>query len=594
MMNNHFFRAYLFIFLTLFIYSCANVVAPSGGPKDEDPPRVLRSTPANQSIRYQGDDVRIFFDEFVTLKNLNQNLLVSPPLPSQPEVRVRGRSIIMSVNDTLAENTTYVFFFGESIVDITEGNPIPNFRYVVSTGDFVDSLSVRGTVRNALTLEPEAGVFVMLYDNVYDSVPMKERPLYVSKTDANGRFTITNMRMSEYLMFALRDMNANFLYDNPDETIAFIDSLIRPEYAATVVFEEEPTDNDETEEFSETEEGNVSSDTISQARRRPLENDLVSYNMFLFKEKDTHQRILSASLIQRGKVNLAFRIPTDSVSIRDYRNPFDYDWYIPEYNPNRDTLTLWMPDMQRDSLFLEITDRGKVDSLRLSMIPRQPRTTGRRAATTADTIQPTTNLRASNLRTGNLLPYFQQPVIISETPLQSIDTENILLLMSDTIELVPEFRFTDNISRRLELTNNLENNGNYRLIFNKNSVYDIFGHTNDSVAFRFRTDNPENYGTILVNISLPQPNEQYILQLLNQKLELVSEKVISASNIYAFQHLNAGTYRLRLIHDENRNYKWDTGNYLQKIQPEPVFLLTEPIQARINWEIETIWIVQQE
>jgi hypothetical protein len=593
-MNNHFFRVNIFILIALVIYGCANVVAPSGGPKDEDPPTVLRSNPPNQSTRYQGDDVRIFFDEFVTLKNLSQNLLVSPPLPSQPEVKVRGRSIIMSLNDTLVQNTTYVFFFGEAIVDITEGNAIPNFRFVVSTGDFVDSLSVRGTVRNALTLEPEAGVFVMLYDNVYDSVPLKERPLYVSKTDANGRFTITNMRMSEYLMFALRDINANFLYDNPDETIAFIDSLIRPEYAATVVFEEKPTDNDETEEFSETEEGNVSSDTISQTRRRPDDKDLVSYNMFLFKEKDTHQRILSASLTQRGKVNLAFRIPTDSVSIRDYRDPFDYEWHIPEYNPTRDTLTLWMPDMKRDSLFLEITDRGRVDSLRISMTPRQPRTTGRRGAATADTIQPTTNLRASNLRAGNLLPYFQQPVFISETPLQSINTENILLLMSDSIELAPEFRFIDKLNRQLELANALENNGTYRLIFNKNSITDIFGHTNDSIAFRFRTDNAESYGTILVNISLPQPDEQYILQLLNPKLELISEKVISTSKTYAFQHLNAGTYRLRLIHDVNRNRQWDTGNYLQRIQPEPVFILAEPIQLRINWEIEMIWSVSKE
>jgi hypothetical protein len=593
------------LILVLFIAGCANVVAPTGGPTDEDPPVVLRSTPPNFSIHYQGDDVRIFFDEFVTLKDLNQNFLVSPPLKEDPEIRVRGRSIIMSIEDTLAENTTYVFFFGESIVDITEGNPIPNFQFVASTGDYVDSLSVRGKVTNAFTLEPEAGVYVMMYNNIYDSVPMLERPVYISKTNAEGEFRITNMREGEYLLFALLDMNFNYLYDTPDEKIAFADSLVSP------VFYEEPslpedTDVDEdenlepdkeqldheVEEFllpepdNDTENGDITDTltTTTKSKEHPF------YELFLFKERDTFQRILSTSLVERGKVSIVFRIPTDSVEIREYKELFADDWYIQELNTTRDSLTLWLPQTAGDTLFLEISDRGDViDSVRVSLTLRAPR--GRR--TVEDTTETFLNVRPLNIRQGGVLPYFEKLLLEAQYPLQTANLEKIEFFVSDSVPVEPAFRFLDEVKRRIELTNALLPDSSYRIFIPPATLTDIFGNVNDTLNLKFKTNNPEQYGSILVNINLPKDEEQYILQLLSNDLEnVIDEKIISEDRVYHFNHLAGNNFRLRLIHDKNRNEKWDTGDYLNKIQPEPVFIYSEPIQARLNWEVEVIWNLQ--
>ncbi|MFO7977675.1 MAG: Ig-like domain-containing protein, partial [Bacteroidales bacterium] len=225
------------LLLVLGLFSCANPVAPTGGPVDEEPPQVVRSTPENYATNFQGGQVRIYFDEYVQLRDINNKLLISPPLETMPEIRLRGRSIIMNIEEELRPNTTYNFFFGDAIVDITENNPMLNFQFVVATGDFVDSLSVMGQVLDAFTLAPmEEGTYVMLYDEYYDSIPYKEKPVYLSKTNAEGDFWIHNMREGEFKVFALQDLNSNFIYDLPEERIAFLDSLVTPTFDFLALF----------------------------------------------------------------------------------------------------------------------------------------------------------------------------------------------------------------------------------------------------------------------------------------------------------------------------------------------------------------------
>ena len=601
---------WIFIALPVFCFSCANVVAPIGGPIDEDPPVVLRSNPPNYSTYYRGGDVRIFFDEFVELRNLRQNMLVSPPLNKDPEVRVRGRSIIMSVSDTLLENTTYNFFFGESIVDITEGNAIPNFQFVVSTGSYVDSLSVQGTVVNALTLKPEEGVFVMMYNNIYDSVPMLERPVYLSKTNKEGDFLITNMRDGEYMIFALKDMNSNFLYDNPDEKIAFLDSLISPVYMGETdhfqgIEDEEVSGEEETteEQVDDSEadgqirnNGFVADDSISIDTFSPgTATVFPSYELFLFQEKDTVQRLVSASLAGRGKVNLAFRIPSDSVVVKEYENPFDRDWYIPEYSKNKDTLTLWMPGLVRDTLRLEVSDRGHViDSVTVSMLARPGR--GRGAVREAVETEPVLTITAPSLAGRGVHPYHKKFELKSQTPLDRFDIDLFQLYLNDSIPTEVDFQFTDDVQRTLQMSSLLEPDSAYKLLILPGSITDMFGVQNDTLSFRFRLNNEENYGAIIVNLTLPETDDrQYILQLLDQKMEnIVDEKIITQSGIYHFRHLGASTFGIRLVFDENKNGKWDTGHYMRGRQPERVKIYPEKVQSRLNWEIEILWDISMD
>ena len=644
------FRNLIFLFSLLFAAACANIVAPTGGPRDEDPPVVLRSAPPNYSTHYKGEDVRIFFDEFVELKNLRQNMLVSPPLENDPEVRVRGRSIIMSIEDTLAANTTYNFFFGESIVDITEGNAIPNFQFVVSTGSYVDSLSVSGSVVNALTLEPEEGVFVMMYDNIFDSVPMLKRPVYLSKTDKEGNFFIGNMRDGEYLMFGLRDVNSNYLYDSADEKIAFLDSLVRPEFAGhpgrPVVEADDPEVQYEelSDEVSPEDSDKIETslnDTLPVADTLHLAptQEIPRYELFLFQEKDTLQRLMSATLVRKGRMNFAFRSPVDSVHVRDYRNPLPDGWKIPEYNKARDTLSFWFADLGRDSLFLEVFDRERLlDTIKISLIPRAVR--GRGAPTEEDV--PVLNISTPTV-SARKQPYFRKFELLSQTPLQHFLVDSVKAFINDSIPINVDFEFIDQANRRLQMTPGLKPDSSYRVKILPGAITDIFGASNDTLNYVFRTTTREDYGYILVNIQLPTarseafipadtvaidpvndirpphdpvtsepdletdydpvdvddplaadtlktPEEmQYILQLLNDKWDVVSEKIITENKIYNFEHLPASTFRLRLVHDRNLNGKWDTGNYLDGVQPEKVSVYPEKVQSRLNWEVEVLW-----
>jgi uncharacterized protein (DUF2141 family) len=605
----------LILVLVFFICACANVVAPTGGEKDESPPVVLRSDPPNYSVNYSGENVRIFFDEFVTLQGLRESLLVSPPLNTNPEVRIRGRSIIMSISDTLLPNTTYNFFFGESVVDITEGNPIPNFQYVVSTGDYVDSLSVQGVVLNAFTRLPEDSVFVMMYENVNvaDSAPLLHRPVYLTKTGEDGEFQINNVKDGEYLLFALKDLNSNFIYDNPDEQIAFLDSLIKPTYFGfglsgqldvesilndSLVSDDIQKEVDENETLSR--ELNYTDSLLIDSLIAGYTSSLPYYEMFLFQERDTVQRVVSAGLARKGKVNIVFRIRTDSVEIRDYQHSFDDGWFMPEFNGRRDSLALWLPSVSVDSLFLEISDRGHIiDSVKVSLIPRADRS--RIAARRETDEEPVVEISVPGLISGGVHPFFKPFEMLSQTPLKEIKSENFQLYLNDSIKQDTEFTFADSLQRRIQMDFMPEQDSTYVLLIPSGSMTDIFGVTNDSLEFKFKVNNSGSYGTLILGLTLPDENivlsdeidKQYILQLLNEGLtRVIDEKIITGGGTYQFNHLPAGTFRFRLVEDKNMNNKWDTGHYLPGIQPEPVVISPENVTTRINWEIEILWAIE--
>ena len=216
------------------------------GPKDTQPPQVIKIRPPNYSAHFKGDRFEIDFDEFIELNNINQSLLISPPMDELPDFKAKGKTLLVKFNEELKENTTYTLFFGDAIVDITEKNPVIENTYIFSTGDRVDSMSMEGKVINAIDLQPAADVFVMLYkvtdkavtlndngnrDIELDSMPMLFKPFYLSKTNENGQYKFNGLADEKYLIFALRDLNSNHIFDQPTEEIAFLDSLVKPAYS---------------------------------------------------------------------------------------------------------------------------------------------------------------------------------------------------------------------------------------------------------------------------------------------------------------------------------------------------------------------------
>ncbi len=598
-------RHFIILLTIIFISAgCANVVSPGGGPVDEDPPKVIESSPPNFSTNYDGSDIQIYFDEFIELHNLRQKMLVSPPLEDMPDVRIRRRSIIISIEEELMDNTTYNLFFGDAIRDITEGNALSNFQFVVSTGDYVDSLSVRGEVVNAFDLKPAEDVYVMMYDNIYDSVPYKELPVYISRTCENGQFEINNMRKGEYLMFALKDLSRSYIYDQPDEKIAFLDSLIVPEYVKTTPEPEKyKNDQENKERPSETEE---QTDTITE--HETIENDTEEgisveedttmytqkkaeagfYRLYLFQEEDTVQRISSAKFTPPGKLTFEFRVPFDSVYVEEYKNPFDDEKQkYKEFSKDKQSMSLWLDtlNLERDSLHLKVWDKDHlIDTVKKSIKPKQDQR--RKADEPELTIKP-------NLQTGRTISYFKNLVLTANNPIKEIDAERIEIYLNDSIPVESTWEHFGTAKRRVKFDQAFEQDTTYSFIIPDSTFTDIYGLTNnDTLNISFNTTKSENYGKIFLDITLPNDGEHYILQLWYDD-EPLEEKFINKSDEYKFHNLPPARYSFKLIHDKNKNGKWDTGKYLKGIQPEPVFLLDEDIEVRQNWEHEIIWNVNQ-
>ena len=194
----------LLLFAALLYASCAKIGSVSGGDKDTIPPVMVKSIPPNFATHFAAKKIRISFDEFIDLKDLPNNFMVSPPLSKLPDVRVYNKDLVIQPLDSLQPNTTYTLNFGNAVVDYTVGNAIPNFEFVFSTGSYVDSLSLQGRLLNAFDLTPsKEPVLVMLFSNLADSAPYLGKPAYVCRTDKNGWFVLNNLREGDYRLFAL-------------------------------------------------------------------------------------------------------------------------------------------------------------------------------------------------------------------------------------------------------------------------------------------------------------------------------------------------------------------------------------------------------
>lgn len=217
----------LLAFLALTLLSCASPKAPTGGPKDETPPAIIwdESTP-NKQTYFKDDKITITFDEWITLKEVNTQLVISPFLEESPEVTLKGKSIIITLPDTLKEETTYTFNFGNSIADLNEGNVLGNFSFTFSTGAVLDSSKLTGVVLDAVKMKPAENIWVMLYPVGEDSAVYKRKPDYVAKTNKEGQWTIENIRTDSFNVVALKDDNLNFLYDQETELFGWLDEIV--------------------------------------------------------------------------------------------------------------------------------------------------------------------------------------------------------------------------------------------------------------------------------------------------------------------------------------------------------------------------------
>lgn len=579
--------SFLFLAIIAFLsYHCANPRPPAGGPEDIYPPIVMKTEPGNYSSNFKGDKIQLYFDEFVKLNDVSNQVFISPPQYEMPEFTVRGKSVIIEFQEELLDSTTYNIFFGKSIVDITANNPLDNYSFVFSTGDRVDSLVLLGEVRNAFSRKLEPDVLVMLYNDHYDTVPLDSapyliRPVYVSKTYDDGKFALISLKQGKYKLFALKDVNSNYLFDLPNEHIAFWDSLIIPTYPETLF------------------EADTLADTLDQALMpgEALESDslltgldakseLPYYHLMIFNEIDSTQRLIDAELTKEQLLTFIFRYPTSAPLIEPVNQDLEEAWKLDEWNMSMDTLQRWLLRVDYDSVLFQVMDDTLVlDTVELPLrkVERKGLFKQKKEEELPEVLKFKNNIKGGELN-------FPGPVKLFFTyPLEAWDFSAVRLFTPKDTILV-DVKFEDTITRRTaRIDYSWKEKTNYAISFPDSILRDIIGRQNDSVDISFTTKSLEDYGAIFVSITLPDDSLPYIIQLMDEKERVIKERIMHESGMQAFELLNPEPYKLKAIRDVNRNGRWDTGVYHQMRQPEKVYYFGKMIDVRPNWELEEEW-----
>ena len=604
--------SYISLSLILFvIFSCARIGAPTGGPVDKDPPKVLESKPLANSTHFTDDKIEIEFDEYVQLKDIYTEMVVSPPLAEKPFVKTKDKSIVVELKSDLDSNTTYTISFGDAIVDNNEGNALPDYSFAFSTGDYLDSMAVTGNIINAKDLSKlKEPVFVGLYQNLNDSIPLNEPPTYVGRTNKEGVFEIKNVKPDKYRIFALSDANANLTYDMPEENIAFTDSVIQL-FASeiptdTYVVEDTALYNKLSDSLAIDSTLNIDSLMLASNATRKIYGYHI--NMRMFNENNRTQYLKDYKRTTRYKLDFAFNATIDDffeihpLNIENSRS----NWALEEYSTNKDSLTVWLNDSvlyNSDSLMFNVRYHVKdtlnktvikSDTLPFNVKIEKPK--GRRSKDDKEAEVETDSVRIPlkldlNAKSSGKFDLNKDLVITTETPVFNWNTQKVQLsVLEDTLFIPLEFSIikdTSEYNRFIIKTRPLEEIMTYKLILLDSAFTDIYGFYNDTTEFRFTTQREDYYGILRVNVK--NISAPAIIQLLSSSDQVVQTRIIKQDELLQFEYLSAKEYKLRAIIDENENGKWDTGNYLQKKQPEKIINYEQAINVRSNWEIEQTW-----
>ena len=563
--------------IMLFALSCAKISSPTGGPRDTDPPVILKSQPENGTVMFSGKSFTVTFDEYVVLDKISEKFMVSPPLAEKPEVKLRGKSLQVTWDDDPADSTTYTFYFQDAIRDNNEGNPIPNYQYVFSTGPVLDSLSLTGNVFNALDLETVPDVTVIMYSNLSDTAPRKELPAYISRPDPSGGFLISNIRPGRYRLYALSDMNGNTRYDLDDEVFAFCDSVldINPDDYYSLVPD------------------TVKYRPATATETTKPDNFLFGLiRLYAFRKASQKQYLTYTERKSAWSVGFGLALPSDSGQVSvSMADASPESWFM-ETNAARDTFRIWITSPEvydRDVLEALMTypftdSTGMIISRTDTVILRyQKPTPPRGGERKAPALAITTNITGKN-RPGTV------PSFASATPLADPDTTKITLLQrvdSLTRSISYVFERDSLNSQRLLMKAPLAPGESYTLICNAGAFSDIYGNISDSTAYRIPVSTSEDYGSIKATITGYEGD--VIIQLLSGKEDVAREARITSPGDVTFDLLDKGRYRLKVIYDLDSNGKWTTGDFDLGRNPEPVSYYPTELEVKINWGLEQDW-----
>ena len=499
-------------FLSLVFINCANKGRPEGGPKDMMPPTIIKSSPKNYTTNFTGNEIEIVFDEYIKIKDIKKQLIISPPMDWTPDITPLGsasKTIKIKINDTLQPNTTYAFNFGNSITDNNEGNPFSYYRYVLSTGDYIDSLSVKGQIIDATKMAPETFVSVALYevDSTFtDSIIYKKVPKYITNTlDSLTTFSIENIKAGKYMLMALKDGNSDNKFQQKTDQIAFHKDFI-----------EVPTDS--------------------------------LYTLKLFSE-DLDFNAVRPRLISGEKIAFGYEGDYKDMKIRLTSD-------VPEEFTHRIT-----KDEKTDTLYYWYKPRLEVDSLLFKVT----HPTFEKDFTARISEQQRDSLTIAAFPSGNI--DYDEPFKISgSTPFTAFDATKISIIDKDSTKVDFTTKF-DSITNTYAFNFDKTENNAYKVQVLPEAFTGFFENKNDTLNYSLQTKKQSES-----NLRIDLKNAVYpvIVQLTDKDGKVKIEQYVTEQKPVDFLNIDPGKYYLRVVFDTNGNEKYDTGNYLKKIQPERI------------------------
>ncbi|MFM2136464.1 MAG: hypothetical protein RL021_1864 [Bacteroidota bacterium] len=527
-------RTLSFIFC-LLATSCALQIAPQGGERDTRPPVLQRAIPPSGTTGFDAKEVVFEFDEYLQLKDVASKLVVSPPLRQNPVVKVRKNRLIMELEDTLHAATTYTFNFGDAIADLNEGNTYPELTYVVATGSVLDTLRMSGSVQKAEDLKPEKGMLVMLYPSgSEDSIPYQERPLYFSKTDDLGNFTVQNIAPGSYRLFALVDGNSNYIYDDPSERIAFLQKEVTPPDSAL---------------------------------------RLASF------KKSGPVKLSRAAADGPGKVALILSRPDSLSSIRLLSDSVRCGVRNRIASALGDTLYYWYTDLMTDSMTFEVRLRERTDTIQVRLSRLDTTSIRKRAAFQFAVEVPAA---ASGLQPTHLPLQFR-----TNHPIESFDTSLVSIARNGVPVPLPAPSLSNPTTLQFDVP--WEEEQPYEVLVDPGAFRDIFQLKNDTLRFRFTTNASTDYGSLRVSMNGVAASGSSVLLLVSDDDRPIRKAVFASDTVCLFEHIVPGNYRLKRVDDRNNNGQWDSGDDLLRMQPEAVIYYADPVPVRANWDVEVKW-----
>ena len=515
--------------------SCANRGTPTGGDIDEQAPIVLKAEPANFSTDFNVPEIEIQFDEYIRLNNIQNELIISPPIEPTPIIMpMSSASKIMTISglDSINKNTTYSFHFGESIQDNNERNPLANYRYVFSTGNYIDSLKIKGSVKDAINREIGESINILLYevDSLFnDSIIYKRKPKYVGKVvDTTAIFSIQNIKKGKYLIIALEEENKDYIYQNKVDKIGFSKDIIE------------------------------------------LPNDSIK-NLTVFKESLPFK---IGKPKQRTNKSFAFGYEGDY-------EPFDIKIINPEtinYNSRiikdskSDSLIYFLKtEANLDSIVFEVVNEKILDSLKIRIREKE-----------------NDSLVIKSMQ-NKTLKFNDEFIIEGNIPFEKIEEDKISIMNKDSIFIDFEYKL-DSLNNQYKFSFDKLEEEEYSIKLLPGAITDFYNSTNDTILYRVKTKTYNDYGNLRLNLR----NAKYpiIIQLVSssgeKKYEIYSKNLSGVD----FTNIDPGKYFIRIIYDQNKNNRYDSGNYLKKIYPEKVIYYPDEIDVRAGWDLVQEFILQ--